>query len=181
MRFRRFWPALVLGIGLAVLPPLVVGAPAQAELPPRFTVVPTPTPGPAALPAGATLMLHVIFPEGWDFDVNPWYAPWTAVQWQDAQGGWHTVAGWQGHLDEVSVEAGTVTGRKVWWVGLQNLGTGPFRWMIYTQYGGALLAESEPFTLPSLSGAWEIVEVPITLQDCTPASRTFSGTCCPPR
>lgn len=178
MRYRRLWPALVLGVALALLPSLTVHTPAQAGLPPRFT----PTPTGAAVPAaGAALMLRVVFPAEWDFEVTPWYVPWTAVQWQDAEGDWHTVAGWQGHMDRVSVEVGTVTGWKTYWAGPENLGTGPFRWVIYSDAEGTLLAQSEPFMLPTTSDAWEMVEVQLASQTCAASSRVSIGTCCPPR
>jgi hypothetical protein len=76
------------------------------------------------------------------------------VQWQDPQGKWHDVEGWQGTLDEVQVgQDGTVTGYKTWWLGEENMGKGPFRWQVYRGKGSKLLATSEPFDLPNINKA----------------------------
>jgi len=83
------------------------------------------------------------------------------VEWQDADGMWHAVAGWQGTLDRVAVEDGAVTGYKTWWVGAEDLGTGPFRWLIYRGKGGERLATSEPFYLPA--SARRVVQVDVGL------------------
>ena len=66
---------------------------------------------------------------------------WTVVQWQDSDGGWHDVEGWCGMLDS--------GGMKRWWVAPKDSGTGPFRWVVTGQPGGAQLAVSDPFTLPA--------------------------------
>jgi len=61
--------------------------------------------------------------------------------------------GWQGTLD-----AGH---RKQWWVADKDLGTGPFRWVVYQDQAAPPLAASEPFYLPNVSGMR--VKVDVTL------------------
>jgi hypothetical protein len=78
---------------------------------------------------------------------------WTLIQWQDAQGQWHDVDGWQGTVDGTS---------QIWWVAPRDLGKGPFRWQIYQSRGGPLLATSEAFSLPRRTG--ETVRVDVTLK-----------------
>lgn len=70
---------------------------------------------------------------------------WTQVQWQDTSGTWHDVTGWQG---APNAETGKVT----WWVGPDDLGKGPFHWIIFENPGGPQIASSDPFDLPADSG-----------------------------
>jgi len=128
--------------------PVLIGA-APHDLPPRPPIT-RPTSTPVVVPnpkafsgaSGASIQLCLHFPdEGLSFS---WQALWTTVQWQDAQGQWHDVEGWQGTLDEVQ----NGVGKKVWWVAEKDLGAGPFRWTVYRREGGEQLAESEPFYLP---------------------------------
>ena len=65
---------------------------------------------------------------------------WTVVQWEDANGGWHDVGGWQGTLDDETT--------KLWWVAPKDFGTGPFRWTAFDIAGGEMLGVSNPFNLP---------------------------------
>lgn len=117
------------------------------RLPPRPSPVPTVSPG------------SVLYPEGYiELSVLSARADlWTAVQWQAHDGIWHTVEGWQGTLDEIK----NGQGRKTWWVGKADMGTGPFRWLIYQSYQGKLLATSSPFYLPGLFEQTVKVEVPL--------------------
>lgn len=141
-----FWIAIT-GVVISLL--LLAGAPlttqAGAELPPRAT--PTPTP-PAAgdkdgQPVGAFLQLHVQgSPDG----------AWTVVQWQDSAGNWHAVEGWQATLD------GDHT---TWWVSQRDFGKGPFRWAVYRDQGGELLATSSPFNLPGIAD--EVLRVELSI------------------
>ena len=73
---------------------------------------------------------------------------WTVVQWQGADGVWHDVEGWQGHVRN---------GWICWRVAPKDWGTGPFRWQVYDQAGGALLAKTASFTLPN--GEYETVSL----------------------
>lgn len=79
---------------------------------------------------------------------------WTAVQWQDAFGNWHTVEGWRGTIDLTQVQQ--------WWVNAENLGEQNFRWRIYTAPNGDLLATSETFDLPAHN--LQKVIVPVELE-----------------
>ena len=46
-----------------------------------------------------------------------------------------------------------VTGKQMWWFAESQLGMGPFRWLVFQNKGGPLLAESESFWLPDHNGA----------------------------
>jgi hypothetical protein len=82
------------------------------------------------------------------------------VQWQDEWGYWQDVEGWQGELDQVkSDDDGAVAGQKTWWVSMDDLGRGPFRWRVYRSRGGYLLATSDEFYLPAVSLDKLVVEV----------------------
>lgn len=99
-----------------------------AELPPR--------PPPATPIRGAQIAL--VLPP--DAVPSPWW--WSVVQWQDDQGLWHDVDGWQGTFDPA-------TGRVVWWVGPEQLGRGPFRWLVYdTAERHHEVGRSAPFQMP---------------------------------
>jgi hypothetical protein len=79
------------------------------------------------------------------------------VQWQDGLARWRYGQGWRGALDTFA----NGEGRKVWWVAERNLGTGPFRWLVYRGERGDLLAVSSPFQLPRHSG--ETLQVEMSL------------------
>lgn len=99
-------------------------------LPPRPTGTPASTPIEPAI-EGGFIQLQVS-------DVAA--AGWTAVQWQDNAKNWHTVDGWQGTLE--------ANGQMSWYVGPENLGRGPFRWLIFDAPEGKLLLKSDSFFLP---------------------------------
>lgn len=65
---------------------------------------------------------------------------WSVVQWQDNNSNWHTVDGWQGHLDSAGIRR--------WWVAAKDFGKGPFRWQISGASGQTPLGTSPPFYLP---------------------------------
>ena len=127
---KRFF--LVLAISLAAL----LSAPtlALAALPPR--------PEAPSYLDGATITLYL---------QDATQEMWTSMQWQDAWGDWHDVDGWRGHFNPHS--------QVMWWVGSENLGTGPYRWLAYESEDGKLLAESEPFDLPARPGGSLRVEI----------------------
>lgn len=79
---------------------------------------------------------------------------WTAVQWQDPHtGDWHLVDGWRGSTNadhEVR-----------WYVGQDDLGSGPFRWLVYDAHDGNMLITSDLFDLPEQSG--QTIAVSVTL------------------
>jgi hypothetical protein len=66
---------------------------------------------------------------------------WSVVQWQDENGDWHNVDGWQGNIDN--------DGTKRWWVAQKDFGSGPFRWVVLAAPNGQMLANSASFRLPS--------------------------------
>ena len=68
------------------------------------------------------------------------------------------VEGWQGTFDDAQTGGRT----KQWWVAEKDFGTGPFRWLVYQEQGGPMLAASESFDLPAFNGA--IVSVEPTLK-----------------
>jgi hypothetical protein len=159
------WVLLACGIACALLViaplPAWVQA-ASSDLPPRpptATPVPPEKPGNGAKAsehAGAWIELHFQLPA----HSPPLHGPelWTVVQWQDTDGGWHDVEGWQGTMDDLAIGVGN----KVWWVAENDLGTGPFRWIVRRRYGGDLLAGSESFHLPGTAGETMQVEVSAT-------------------
>ena len=134
--------AAALFIGLLPGTPSVTAAP-----PPRPTLTPTPYSTPSTgNPFGSYIELRL--PTD---NINLW----TVVQWQDAQGGWHDVENWRGILDEINQHKGD----KLWWVYPRDYGTGPFRWQVYQNPGGTLLATSYSFNLPGSDSQRVIVEV----------------------
>ncbi len=76
---------------------------------------------------------------------------WTAVQWQDNDGNWILVDGWQGSTNAEN--------QVLWYVAKENLGEDPFRWMVYDAPDGSLLAASDPFELPERAKQTVFVEV----------------------
>jgi hypothetical protein len=110
---------------------------------------------PPSAPTGATIALVLRLGPLWPQAGIPWQDLWTVVQWQDREGNWHDVEGWQGTPDGI-VDG---EGRKTWWLSRKLCGQGPFRWVIYTARGGEPLATSEPFYLPSAPGQSVRVEV----------------------
>ena len=77
---------------------------------------------------------------------------WTVIEWQDPNtGDWYETDGWHGTLNTSTTQE--------WWVGSDMFGDGPFRWRLYADEGGALLATSELFTLPLTNDLMVIVNV----------------------
>jgi len=164
----RFWAATVVCVLLAAtLLPLVVLAAPPALLPPPPPPPPEIDPGPAPQPAGGFIELQAQFPPSgasrrWPWTAVHWQELWTTVEWQDARGEWRAVEGWQGTLDGVRFGDGAPTGQKTWWAAEDDLGSGPFRWMVYRARGGRLLATSEAFYLPGSIGATTTVVVSLS-------------------
>jgi hypothetical protein len=108
-------------------------------------------------PKGATIVLALTFGKDWPAQGLAWQDLWTVVEWQDGDGTWHTVEGWQGHIGRVSEN----TGWTRWWLESDLFGQGPFRWVVYARPDGPMLAYSRPFDLPSQTG--ETVTVAVSL------------------
>jgi hypothetical protein len=153
--------ALLASMWLSSLPITTAGQ--LPPLPPVPTATLTPMPKPTSPPAtGSFIELHIQFPQAWPWDKVHWQELWTVVQWQDDQGLWRNVEGWQGTLDNVMTgEDRDVVGCKKWWVAKGDLGKGPFRWVVYKSQGGAALATSEAFYLPDTLG--ETVRIDVAL------------------
>jgi hypothetical protein len=134
-------------------------------LPPIPTATSTPVPKPTSPPAtGSLIELHVRFPQAWPWDRMHWQELWTVVQWQDDQGLWRNVEGWQGTLDSVATgEDGGIVGYKKWWVAHGDSGKGPFRWVVSKSQGGAPLSTSASFSLPESAGKTVLIEVSLDL------------------
>ncbi|MCB9418993.1 MAG: hypothetical protein H6667_04275 [Ardenticatenaceae bacterium] len=149
--------------GLAAVLLLSFGRGAMADdysLPPRGTepiIVPDANTDPIHYD-GARLQVHALFSQSWPWDELNWQNVWTVIEWYDGQDTWYPVAGWQGNLDAIAQGDAGWVGTKEWWVGKENLGTGPFRWQIYEYPGGPLLVTSEPFNLPDAAGKTLILQ-----------------------
>ncbi len=149
---------LLLGSWMSLPSQAVLAIPAPL---PTMTYTPAPKPT-SPPPTGGSIELHVQFPEAWPWSQVHWQELWTVVEWQDDKGVWRVIEGWQGTLDDVLIdESGLVWGKKMWWVGVDDLGKGPFRWAIYRSKGGRLLGRSDVFYLPGSTN--EIESVGVTL------------------
>lgn len=119
----------------------LLAATTPQDLPPRPTPAPNPTPVPTVRPSqpkGALIQLTID-------SATPLAAQtWTAVQWQDPLGDWYLVDGWQGNPDNKQ--------QVTWWVAPADLGSGPFRWLIFADdTQNNLLHSTDSFTLPAHS------------------------------
>lgn len=123
-RFLPFALVVLLCVAFASLTaPAARTVEAAANLPPRPTLTPTPE-----------VLTRILLVGG-----SAYEGAWTIVQWQDKQGMWHDVEGWQGHVRNGWIR---------WRVAPKDWGTGPFRWQVYGKAGGTLLASTTSFTLP---------------------------------
>lgn len=145
IRNKRLMTLLIPALFLLVLSGLMgFTQPKAAGLPPRPE--PTATPQPKSVTGGKIILQTSGLPIGSE-------GVWTAVQWQDPYTGkWHLVEGWQGTLEW--------DGSQTWWVGSADLGTGPFRWVIYAEKEGDELVISDSFNLPKKPGQTVLVTVP---------------------
>lgn len=65
---------------------------------------------------------------------------WTELEWEDSEGMWRPVDGWQGHTNNGSVR---------WVVAPPQYGHGPFRWQVHTADKERLIMTSGEFFLPA--------------------------------
>jgi hypothetical protein len=63
--------------------------------------------------------------------------------WEDTTGALHLVEGWRAYLAQGEVR---------WFVASSDFRKGPFRWLVYDEPNGHLLATSERFWLPAFRG-----------------------------
>jgi len=135
---------------------------APSALPPRPTPQPTPALPPRPTPqseivcrkTGGFIVLRFRTTQERVWGLIHWQELWSVVQWQDGQGNWHNVEGWQGGFDVFyhNIDEEICEGRKTWWVDGDDFIKGPFRWVIYQRRKGKLLAQSELFYLPLFAG-----------------------------
>lgn len=156
-----FWGLLLILLTM-VFGALLLATPSQAaplpqgvptELPPRPTpewpVRPTPVPTVTPTTPDADDDDAAVF-VGDPSYVKLTFSPvlrnmWAAVQWQDDQGNWHDVEGWQGEL--------SMDGEQLWWVDPSDYGrSGNFRWVVYLYQGGPQIANTYTFYLPGSAG-----------------------------
>ena len=143
--FWLFLTAVLVGAITLILWP--VPSQAGSDLPDRNTPTATQESGDddddgPGTPVGAYIELHMQGPSA---------GVWSVVQWQDANGDWQNVEGWQGVVDN---------GYRRWWVAAKDFGKGPFRWVVFNSPGGLLIATSNPFNLPVLPN--NVVYVSVT-------------------
>ena len=153
--------SLLLGAVLWALPPAFTQA-APAILPPRPpTQVPTATPQHLNPTATPVLVLPTTSPvpgshsagvaaAALELQAEAPATAWTVVQWAGG-GQWFDVEGWRGELGP--------TGQVEWWVLPPQFGLGPFRWVVYNQAGGQMVAVSADFYLPSSAADHVVVTV----------------------
>lgn len=84
---------------------------------------------------------------------------WTVVQWVDGQEKWHDVDGWRGTLNHPAYVS--------WRVLQSEFGKGPFRWVVYDEENGNVIAISELFHLPINNG--EILKIKVALPKSNPS------------
>ena len=135
---RRFLPVI-----LAVM--IVLGACLSLAAP-----APSGAHGSAGSSSVAYIRLTILSPQG-----TLWYDPTgrtqAVVEWEDGNGGWHTVDTW----------VTSPTTQVTWQVWPKDYGTGPFRWVVYDQ--GRPLGTSQSFYLPTADG--QVTDVVVVLSE----------------
>lgn len=133
----------VIGLTLSLLqPPLTVNA--DGPLPPRDPpLVENRSKDKRDLQVGAYILLQV---DAASADT------WSVIQWLGDDGNWYDVEGWRGSLNE--------NGTRQWWVDAKDFGTGPFRWVVFSDFdGNSILGASTSFKLPSQANKTLFVSV----------------------
>lgn len=145
-RKTSYFVAGLLVLALVVSATTLFAAPVTPQdlpdRPPEATAVPDAVI--KSSPAGAKIMLQ-LDPEA--------YRNWTQMEWQDPYTEtWHPVDGWRGHVDQ--------TGQVVWWISGNDLGKGPFRWLVYeSEEAKQLVTQSDAFYLPEQNN--QLLEITI--------------------
>ncbi|MCL4263062.1 MAG: hypothetical protein KJ069_07595 [Anaerolineae bacterium] len=144
------------------LPPRGGDPPTATPVPETPTATPVPVTGPSgeAGQPGSRLQLHVHYGPNWPWHLLAWQELWTEVQWSDGAN-WFVVEGWRGQMDNISQVGGQWVSLREWWVGGEDLGTGPFRWVVYERPGGNVVLTSDPFTLPARSGETMVINATV--------------------
>jgi hypothetical protein len=138
------------GLGLALSNPHVVSA--SPGLPPRFTPVPGAPSSDGSDVSYITAWINC--GEGCEID-SSWQPLYTVVQWQDNDGVWHDVQGWQSQLLVPEEQPAVQT----WAVAPSHFGRGPFRWLVFDREMREVLGVSTTFYLPQTPNTAVSVEI----------------------
>lgn len=103
---------------------------------PRPTLPPTMTPIATAVSQQQPTVASIVLIADGDLYTTAVYE--TVVEWQDEDGNWRVVEGWQSPFNEYK--------QVTWAVAANNFGKGPFRWIIYQNK--VALNTSSNFYLP---------------------------------
>ena len=145
----------LLGAATIMILAIAHSATADYDLPPRESPdasIPTTTDS-LAVSVGSRIYLRVHFAQDWPWDQLHWQEDlWHEVEWYDHAGTWYKVEGWHGNLDLIQQEGDGWVGQKELWAANDQRGKGPFRWNVYQGQGGALMATSPEFYLPTEKG-----------------------------
>ena len=130
---------------------MVVGIGPVLDLPTRPPDNPPVTTDPISVPSPSVSGAKIMFQAHSEtFDADDW----TVVEWQTADGQWVEVDGWQGTF---FMKDGAF--QVEWWVGSDQLGTGPYRWVVYpNQAKGSVEFVSGAFYLPTSVGQEAVVD-----------------------
>lgn len=146
-------------MGIVLTLGVVYRATADYELPPRAAPPPVDVQTTGGDTDGGRVHLRGYFSNDWPWEEMHWQeGVWHVVQWSDHAGGWHDVDGWSGSFDAIHQEAAWV-GQKALWAAPDQLGKGPFRWLVSAGPNGRLLAVSDEFYLPAKSSDLVIVNI----------------------
>jgi len=127
----KLWMVLFIGgfLFLGMLPIWVQAAPPPLPTRPIPTNTPTPTPTPTAIPTATVTPVpepaqsSSIILQARSTAALEWPKLWTVVEWQDGDGAWQDVEGWQGPFDQVDAAGG----HKTWSIPPTLFSRGPFR------------------------------------------------------
>ena len=138
-------------------------ATADYELPPRDTpATGVTTTDSFGMSVGVRIHLQGQFVQSWPWDTFHWQEDlWHVVEWNDHDGNWIPVDGWQGRFDTIFPEETVMVAQRELWATNEHLGTGPFRWLVYEGENGRLMKTSEAFYLPDEAG--DVVTVRVEL------------------
>lgn len=162
---------------VGMLPIWVQAAPPPLPTRPIPTDTPTPTPTPTTPPTATLTPIpeaaqsSSIVLEAQSTASLEWNRLWTMVEWQDGDGAWQLVEGWQGPFDEVDAAGG----HKTWSIPPTLFGRGPFRWRVDTAQNGLTLATSQSFTLPNRVGVRLTIEMTLPAAPAQPVLLPMTG------
>ncbi len=175
----KLWFVLFIGglLFVGMLPIWVQAAPPPLPTRPIPTDTPTPTPMPTATPTATLTPIaepsqsSSIVLEAQSTTPLEWDRLWTVIEWQDGDGAWQPVEGWQGPFDAVDA----ARGHKTWSIPPTLFGRGPFRWRVDTARNGLTLATSQSFTLPERAGVRLTIELTLPAAPSQPVLLPMTG------